>query len=156
MQRHGYTNRWLSLVNNPITELNPLSVPTIHIHGSHWSGLWGYWRWFMLLRVYIQALHLSCIAITLWPDLVGQKETHSRWSVWKNLLVKQMEWERVEWMEFNSGICWTWKWTFYYHGRCWCCYCVGVGASWFWPGCARVAYEETALSQPSSTQRTGY
>jgi len=56
----------------------------------------------MLLRVYIQALHSSCIAITSWPDLIGQKETHSRWSIWKNLLVKQMEWERVEWMDFNS------------------------------------------------------
>lgn len=82
------------------------------------------------------------------------------------------------WMEVSGGICWTHKWDLgtykvdfvtswvfkgllsevncYFHEIHLFFYCVGVGTSWFWPGCARVADKEAAVPQSSSTQWTGH
>lgn len=120
------------------------------------------------------ALKLYCHHLVARPGSNFWQKRKSWWSVQKNPVVTQTERDRVEWTEFSSGIWWTCKWTFryqtvnfwiwwfsggllsgvncYFHDRCWC---VGVGASRFWPGCARVAVKETALPQPSSTQWAG-
>ena len=180
MQRDSLRDMVMLMDNFPLQIIQKCmltlwAVPP-YIHGSRWPGPWGYCWWFMLVKVYILALHLRSIAITSLPDLVlifdTKKNPHGEYRsiCW---LSKQ----NVEWMEFNSGIWWIWKWEFRYqnvyfwlswvsegllfavnckfHDRCWC-YCVGVGASWFRPGCTRMADKETALPQPSSTQWTGY
>jgi len=56
VQRHDDTNEWLSLANNPKPIWTLWAFPP-SVYGSQGPGLWGYWQWFMLLRVYIQALN---------------------------------------------------------------------------------------------------
>ena len=98
MQRDSLRDMVMLMDNFPLQIIQKCmltlwAVPP-YIHGSRWPGPWGYCWWFMLVKVYILALHLRSIAITSLPDLVlifDTKKKKSTWWVQNYLLVKQTE-----------------------------------------------------------------